>query len=90
MKTIGIASALLLLSGCGGTVYKDRIVKVSVPVAQPCASDRPAPVSSLKEDYTDTDWQAMDVRQKSAAVGKKGLDRLAYGENLDAATGACQ
>ena len=80
----------LLLSGCGDTVVEERPVRVNVPVTQPCVGNRPALVATLKQDYTDAEWRAMDVRQKSAAVGRKGLERQAYGESLNAATGACQ
>lgn len=80
----------LLLSGCGTAVVKDRVQTVSVPVPQACTTERPAPVSTLKQDYTDEQWNALDVRQKAAAVGRKGLEHKAYGEDLNAATGACQ
>lgn len=82
---------VLLLGGCSsGTIVKERVQRVNVPVAQECATERPDKVTTLKQDYTDAEWSAMDARQKAAAVGRKGLERLAYGESLDAATGACK
>lgn len=88
MRIIVIA---LLLAGCGstGTVVQERVVTVDRPVPQPCAVERPAPVSTLVADFPDPAWRDLDVRQKAAAVGRKGLERQAYGEKLAAATGAC-
>lgn len=91
MKIIIAIVAGLTLAACGGTVVKDRVVTVNKPVVQPCVSEegRPAPVITLKEEYPDSVWRQMDVRQKAAAVARKGLERQGYGEKLDAATGAC-
>lgn len=88
---ISLIAATLLVAGCGssGTIVDERIVTVDRPVPQPCAAERPAQVSSLKSDFPDQVWSGMDVRQKAAAVGRKGLERQGYGEKLDAATGAC-
>lgn len=88
---ISLIAATLLVAGCasGGTIVDERIVEVDRPVPQPCAGERPAQVSNLKSDFPDQVWGDMDVRQKAAAVGRKGLERQAYGEKLDAATGAC-
>lgn len=76
------------LAGCGGTIVKDRPVRVAVPVPQPCAAPRPSPVVPIKEQPID--WEALDVRQKAALIGKQGLDHKTYGEQLAAATGACE
>lgn len=85
-----LAMVVFALAGCTTrTVYKDRPVNVSVPVAQPCAGERPATVATLRERYGDAQWQAMDARQKAAAVGMQALDRQTYGEQLEAATAAC-
>lgn len=79
----------LALAGCGGSApVQERPVQTLVPVAQPCTDGpRPAPVPSLKQAVPD--WYQRDVRQKSALVGKQGLDLRAYGEDLNAATGGC-
>ena len=86
----GVLLVLLTLAACTHpTVYRDRPVQVSVPVAQPCAGERPLPVKPLKEQVPPDEWARRDVRQKAALVGKQGLDRQTYGEQLAAATAAC-
>ena len=81
---------LVALSACQSTpIYRDRVQTVNVPVSVPCATTRPAPVTPLADRYTDEQWQSLDVRQKAAAVGRQSLDRMTYGEQLHAATGAC-
>lgn len=79
--------ALLALTACGSTIVQERPVTVSVPVAQPCAGERPERPSSLVSRTPA--WNQMDVRQKAAAVGAWALDLLSYGEKLEAATAAC-
>lgn len=86
MKRAVIALSAIL-SACGGTVVQDRPVRVNVPVVQSCALPRPVPVVPLKEQPID--WTSLDVRQKSALVGKQGLDYKTYGEQLSAATAGC-
>lgn len=82
---------VLMVTACAPkAVYRDRVVEVSVPVAQPCALDRPAPIPRLQERYPAPAWASMDVRQKSAAVGKQALDLRGYSEQLDAATAGCE
>lgn len=88
-------AALVCLSGfvvgCAkqGPIYRDRPVEVLVPVAQVCASTRPAKVPALRDTLPRQEWDKRDVRQKAATIGKQALDRQTYGEQLDAATGAC-
>lgn len=82
--------ALLTLTACTKPIVQDRPVTVRIPVAQPCALPRPTEPATLKQAYPDAAWAEMDVRQKSAAVGKWGLDQQSYGRQLNAATGACQ
>jgi hypothetical protein len=77
----------LALAGCGAPIQRTHVETVKVPVAQPCAGQRPAKVSSLKARTPD--WDKMDVRQKAAAVGAWGLDQQTYAEHLDAATAGC-
>ena len=87
---IMMASTALMLGGCASKVVtRDVPVEVRVPVAQPCATARPAKVTALKDRIDDRQWRSMDVRQKSAAVGRQALDRQSYGEALEAATAAC-
>lgn len=81
-------AALLCLSACSPRViYKDRPVVVNVPVVQPCAGVRPTEPIALKDRTPD--WDSLDVRQKAALVAKQGLERQAYGEQLNAATAGC-
>lgn len=88
MRRIVIVATIIAAACSPRVIYKDRIVEVSVPVTQPCATERPAPVPTLKQAYPD--WSTMDVRQKAAAVGKQAMDLRGYGERLDAATGGCE
>lgn len=88
MRKILAISFLVLLAACSPTVVKERPVQVKVPVAQPCALQRPErPVELVQQT---PHWNAMDVRQKSAALGKWALELLSYSEQLDAATAACR
>jgi hypothetical protein len=81
---------ILMLSACAHpTIVKNVPVTVKVPVAQACAGSRPAPVIPLKDQMTEEQWKALDVKQKAAFVGKQGLDLRTYGEQLNAATGGC-
>ena len=84
----GLAFAGLALSACSGSpVVKDRAVTVNMPVAQPCAGERPSPPVPLSRIFPQ--WDGFDVRQKAAAVGKQALEWQTYGEQLHAATAAC-
>lgn len=78
----------LVLASCGSTVVKDRPVAVNTPVTVPCALERPQKPVPLVEQTPG--WDSMDVRQKSAAVGKWALELLTYSEQLEAATSSCQ
>ena len=92
MRIIAImmGGTALMLGGCASKIVTRNVpVEVRVPVAQPCATERPAKVAALKDRIDDRQWRSMDVRQKSAAVGRQALDRQTYGEALDAATAAC-
>lgn len=86
-----IALALLFLSGCTGrTVTRERPVEVFKPVLQPCVKNpRPALVMPLNQQLTKEQWDALDIKQKTEYVSQQGLDRQTYGEQLNAATGAC-
>lgn len=78
--------ATLFLAACSTKPVRIETVEVKVPVAQPCAGERPTPPVPLTKQYR---WEAMDVRQKAAATGKQALDWMTYGEQLNAATAAC-
>lgn len=91
MKRIAIIAALVLLTGCKtDVIYRDRPVEVAVPVTVSCVTTRPAPVVPLRERVPDDAWNALDLRQKAAWVARQGLDRMTYGEDLEAATGGCR
>lgn len=72
------------LTACAPRTVQDRPVVVKVPVSAPCAAKRPQ-----KPDPLPSGWDSLDVRQKAAAVGKWALDWKGYGEQLEAATAAC-
>jgi len=87
---LAAALALLMLAACGPrVVYRDRVATVSVPVAQPCAGARPDKGLALRERYADEAWAAMDLVQKTAAAGERGLERMDHADRLEAATAAC-
>lgn len=78
--------ALITLSACSPKVVRHEVpVVVSRPVTVGCALPRPAKPAPLPDD-----WASLDVKQKSAAVGKYALDWRGYGEQLNAATAACK
>lgn len=84
-------AVVLYLAACAArpAVVETRTVDVLVPLAVPCALARPAMPAALRDRYSDADWQALDLRQKAAAVSAAGLARLNHAENLQAATAAC-
>lgn len=76
---------LLALSACSPKVVtKDRPVTVKVPVAAPCAFQRPDKPLPLPGH-----WASLDVRQKAAALGAYAINMTNYAEALHAATAAC-
>lgn len=86
-----VGLALAGLTACSPKVItQDRPVTVKVPIPTPCITTRPAAVASLRDRFTDEQWEAMDVRQKAAAVAENAILLRTYGEKLDAATRACQ
>jgi hypothetical protein len=83
----GPLALMLALTACNGrTITHDRPVKVLVPVSTPCSLPRPTPPAPLSAR---SDWDTLDVKQKAALVGKQALLWQTYGEQLNAATGAC-
>lgn len=90
LTLVVITVCLCLLAGCSSGAVQERPVIVTQPVPQPCVEGtRPPLVEPLREKVPDAVWATLDVRQKAAYVGKQGLERQAYGEQLNAATGAC-
>jgi len=82
------AAFSLILCACSPTVTRDTVQTVSVPVPVACASERPARVLTLAEQFPD--WDKLDVRQKAAAVSRHALLLRNYSDDLNAATAACQ
>lgn len=91
-----IAAAIIapiILGGCGDkrTVVRDRIERVSVPVAVGCVSgERPAAVTSLKDQISADQWKALTLKQKAENVSAQALRHQSYGQAVSAATGACK
>lgn len=80
--------ACIALSACSShTVTRDVPVTVKVPVSAPCLGTLPIKPPPLPDS---SHWAQMDVRQKSAAVGAKAIQWRDYGEQMEAAAGACQ
>jgi hypothetical protein len=94
MKNILACLILLTTTACAGTVVKDRVVEVSIPVVQDCVAEtgRPAKPITFEKQITDLglNWEEMDVKQKSAATGVWAFSWVDYGQDLHAATGACK
>lgn len=88
MKYFALIAAVALAGCSSNPVYQDRPVTVKVPVTVPCTTPRPVQPVPIKEKTPD--WNSLDVRQKAAHVGKQGLEWQTYGQELNAATAACQ
>ena len=82
---------VLLLAGCATqpTVIRDRPTQVSIPVIQPCASERPAPIVPMNQRYSETEWEGLSFKQRAEIVAVQGLARMNYADSLNAATSAC-
>jgi hypothetical protein len=64
---------------------------VAVPVTVSCLSgDRPATVKALQDEHALPEWNALTVRQKSALVVAKGMERQTYGDRAAAVTAGCK
>jgi len=81
---------IALLCACGGsTVVENRPEVVKVPVQVPCVSgERPAPVEPLKASHPD--WYGYTPKQKAEYAAAQALRHQSYGQELNAATGACR
>ena len=89
MKRLYAMAALALAACGGGTVIENRPEVVKVPVTVPCvASERPAAPESLKEKHPD--WAGYSVKQKAEYAAAQALRHQSYGQELNAATGACK
>lgn len=82
--------AALLLGGCADrAVTRETIRTVSVPVIQPCASEKPAAATPLRDRIDAAAWNALTLKQKAETVAAQGLRRMSYEGSLEAATSAC-
>lgn len=92
MKGICIAVAAAVLAACTTrpTLVQDRPTAVNVPVMVGCvAGERPEPVTPLKQLYPLPQWKRFTVKQKAELEGAQGAKHQSYGQDLNAATGAC-
>lgn len=78
------------LAGCG-TVYKDRVETVKVPVNVPCVAEtgRPTEVTPLKSTMTKAEWDRLSTDQREKLLLAQGASRKAYGDKLYVATAGC-
>lgn len=83
--------APLILTACGGTVYKDRIQTVNVPVSVPCVAEegRPVEVVPLNQTMTREQWDALTLDQREKLLLAQAAARKAYGEQLFVVTAGC-
>lgn len=88
MKKILLLATLLLMGACRTTV-QDRPVQVLIPVPQPCKTKEPEPVAPIKEKFDKQTRKNWDIKQKSAAVSKQGLDLRDYSDDLKVASAGC-
>lgn len=81
----------LALAGCAhdAPIVRDRPERVSVPVIQKCASERPTPVVPMNQRITPEAWEAMSPKQRAETAAAQGLDRMSHADALNAATAAC-
>lgn len=93
----GALALLLSLAACG--VEKPKSAgeeappqRYAVPVATGCVGTggRPPAVQTLRERYSDAEWEAMPPGAKAAAVAAQGGERLNYEDRFKASTSACQ
>ena len=79
-----------VLGACGGSaVVENRPERVSIPVTVPCVSgERPSAPEILKAKHPD--WAGYSVKQKAEYAAAQALRHQSYGQELNAATGACQ
>lgn len=85
--------SVLLLAGCGGnkqppTTHAD-LGPLVLPISNPCATERPKTVETLKNQMTEAQWLALTHRQRVAAIGRQAMaySRFALAER--SATAAC-
>lgn len=88
---IPLAILTLTLAACGTrpTVIRDRFTPVSIPVLQPCASEKPAAVVPMNQRYSQEKWDAMTPKQRAQIAASQGLTRMTHTDELGAATSAC-
>lgn len=84
----------VVLGGCSTTrelpIVRDRVSEVRVAVAAPCRQgERPTEPVSLRDRFTNEEWQAMTTDQRENLVSAQGLDRKVYGDRLAVNTAGC-
>lgn len=73
-RTILFPLVSLALAACGGTVTKEKIEHINVPVIQPCVTGpEVAKTPPLNSQYSDEEWKALTPKQKAAIVAGQGL-----------------
>lgn len=89
-STLLLATLLTALTACGGrTVSDDKPTIVKVPVTVPCVEgERPKAPESLKSQHPN--WFQYTPKQKAEYAAAQALKHQSYGQELHAATGACQ
>lgn len=89
MLALGIA--LILLTGCGGTVIDDHPGPViALPVRDPCRSGGPTAITTpLKQRFSVEQWAARTTGQKAALVGAQALRRINEIDGVRAETAGC-
>ena len=86
-----LAWALTLAACARPTLVRERIERVSVPVAVGCvAGERPSPVAPLSATFDAAAWAALTPRQKAAQVAAQALRHQSRGDALAAATRGCR
>lgn len=90
IMVLGLAAAVALLTACSSpTIVRDRPTRISVPVIQKCAGERPAPVAPLKQRVPDAQWNALSPKQKAELAAAQAYRRMNHADELGAATSAC-
>ncbi|PAL23551.1 hypothetical protein [Sphingopyxis sp. GW247-27LB] len=89
MRRVTIALPILLTACSTPTIVRDRVTPVSVPVIQPCASEKPGPIAPINQRNSQEQWNAMSHKQRAEVAAAQALRRLNHGAALAAATSAC-
>lgn len=90
IRQLSLIALTALLAACGAKTETPG-VRAHIPVLQPCVDgQRPNAPLPLNQQIPEGEWTALDVKQKAARIGLHAGELRTWGEQLNAATGACR